>query len=104
SREVTVNLKTAKKADGTALDPSHIYIAGFWSNGSSPFIVDKVYLSNTLTGIDNIQDDISEPAIVNVYTILGVRIRTQVKREQATLGLPNGVYVVGTKKIMVINN
>jgi len=104
NREVTVNLKTAKKADGTALDPSHIYIAGFWSNGSSSFIVDKVYLSNTLTGIDNIQDNTSEPAIVNVYTISGVRIRTQVKREQATLGLPNGMYIVGINKIMVINN
>lgn len=104
NREVTVNLKTTKKADGTALDPSHIYIAGFWSNGSSSFIVDKVYLSNTLTGIDNIQDNTSEPAIVNVYTISGVRIRTQVKREQATLGLPNGMYIVGINKIMVINN
>ena len=103
-RQVTVNLKTVKKADGTLLNPSHIYIAGFWSNGSSPFIIDKVYLSNSLTAIDNIRDNASEPEIVDVYTIIGVRIRTQVKREQATLGLSNGVYIVGEKKIMVTNN
>jgi len=104
SRQVIVNLKTAKKEDGTSLDPSHIYIAGFWSNGSNSFIIDKVYLSNDLTAIDNIRDNTSEPGIVDVYSIIGARIRTQVKREQATLGLANGVYIVGGKKIMVTNN
>lgn len=104
SREVVVNLKTVKKEDGTSLDLNHIYIAGFWSNGNNPFVVDKVYLSNSLTAIDNIQEDDSESAIVDVYTVLGERIRTQVKREQATIGLSSGLYIVGNKKIMVVNN
>lgn len=46
-RQVVVNLKQVKKNDGTLLDPSHIYIAGFWSNGSSPFVIDTVFLSNS---------------------------------------------------------
>ena len=104
SRQIIINLKTAKKEDGTSLDPSHIYIAGFWSNGSNSFIIDKVYLSNELTAIDNIQDNAFESETVDVYSVIGIRIRTQVKREQATLGLSNGVYLVGGKKIMVTNN
>lgn len=32
--------------DGTTLDPSHIYILGFWSPGGTPLYLDKVYLTN----------------------------------------------------------
>lgn len=32
--------------DGHHLDPSHIYIAGFWTNGSAPIYINKVYLSD----------------------------------------------------------
>lgn len=47
SREVVVLLEYAKKGDGTFLNSDHIYIAGFWSNGSNPFIIDTVFLSNS---------------------------------------------------------
>lgn len=46
-QEVVVPLKYAKKNDGTNLNPEHIYIAGFWSNGSNPFVIDTVFLSNS---------------------------------------------------------
>ncbi|MGF7139396.1 glycoside hydrolase family 5 protein [Roseimarinus sediminis] len=46
-REVVVNLNKAKKNDGKALNPEHIYIAGFWSNGNNPFVIDTVFLSNS---------------------------------------------------------
>lgn len=101
TREVIVNLKTIKKSNGTPLNPSHIYIAGFWSNGSAPFIIDQVFLSNSPTGINDLPDMVHEPEIVDVYTIMGVRIRSQVKREQATLGLSVGVYIVGNKKVII---
>ena len=104
NREITVNLKSAKKADGTPLDPSHIYIAGFWSNGNAPFIIDKVFLSNDFTGIENIFDHSSEAELVDVYSAIGLRIRSKLKREQSTTGLSNGVYIVGGKKIIVTNN
>lgn len=46
-REVVVPLKYAKKNDGNPLNPKNIYIAGFWSNGSNPFIIDTVFVSNS---------------------------------------------------------
>jgi len=104
TREITVNLKSVKKADGTPLDPSHIYIAGFWSNGNTPFIIDKVFLSNDLTAIDNVLDNSSENLLVDVYSTIGIRILSQVKREIAMKGLSKGVYIIEGKKIMVLKN
>lgn len=107
-RQIVVSLKNAKKGDGTMLNPSHIYIAGFWSNGNNPFVIDSVFLSNSdeyrPTGIDDLPIIDSEPEIIDVYTVTGVKIRSQVKREQATLGLPFGIYIVGKKKVLVKNN
>lgn len=47
SREVVVILDRAMKEDGTPLNVEHIYIAGFWSTGSAPFVIDTVFLSNS---------------------------------------------------------
>jgi hypothetical protein len=47
NREIVVPLKYAIKNDGTPLNPEHIFIAGFWSNGSNPFVIDSVFLSNS---------------------------------------------------------
>lgn len=107
-RQIVVSLKNAKKTNGSALNPSHIYIAGFWSNGNNPFVIDSVFLSNsseyTPVGIDDLPIINSEPEVVDVYSITGARIRSQVKREQAVKGLPAGVYIVGGKKVMVTND
>ncbi len=46
-REIVVPLRYAKKNDGKPLNPQNIYIAGFWSNGSSAFVIDTVFLSNS---------------------------------------------------------
>jgi endoglucanase len=45
--EIVVPLKYAKKNDGSSLNRQHIYIAGFWSNGSNSFAIDTVFLSNS---------------------------------------------------------
>lgn len=47
SREVVVNLNNSKKNDGNPLETEHIYIAGFWSNGNNPFVIDTVFLTNS---------------------------------------------------------
>ena len=47
SREVVVVLEYARKGNGEFLNPKNIYIAGFWSNGSNPFVIDTVFLSNS---------------------------------------------------------
>ncbi|OJU41633.1 MAG: hypothetical protein BGN96_02495 [Bacteroidales bacterium 45-6] len=96
--KIIVNLATAKKTGGTPFDPSHVYIAGFWSNGSNPFIIDKVYLAKTdaeLTSIREVLDkDEYSNEKVDVYSITGILTRTQVERKTATDQLPNGVYVL----------
>lgn len=106
SRQVVVDLANAHKTNsGAALDPSHIYIAGFWSYGNSPIVIDSVFLSNSYsaTPISVVPDDKPNGNdIVDVYTIMGIRIRSQVKRSQATIGLPNGLYIVGRKKCLVL--
>jgi len=100
-KEVIVNLQKTKKSDGTTLNPSHIFIAGFWSNGNNPFVIDTVFLSNSneyvQTGIDAPLYTDTESGPVDVYSIKGERIRIQVEKEKATEGLPAGVYVVGNR-------
>lgn len=43
----------------------------------------------------------SDNAYVDVYNLLGVKIRSNVLRESATDNLPKGVYLVGNKKVLV---
>lgn len=47
NRQLVVVLNDALKNDGTYLNPENIYIAGFWSSGSNPFVIDTVFLSNS---------------------------------------------------------
>jgi hypothetical protein len=47
NRQIVVDLAKAKKGNGEILNTRHIYIAGFWSNGNSGFIIDTVFLSNS---------------------------------------------------------
>ena len=49
-RRVVVDLHNMYKKVGeesVKLDPSHIYIIGFWSSGNRPIIIKNVYLSDT---------------------------------------------------------
>jgi hypothetical protein len=110
-REVVVTLSNMVKAGTTTkLDPSHIYIVGFWSSGNSPIVIDSVFLSNSskydpTVGINFVSSkETKEPAEVDVYNNMGIKIRSKVKRELATEGLCNGVYFVGRKKVMVYKN
>lgn len=47
NKQIVVVLDQAKKNDGSMLNPGHIYIAGFWSNGNNSFVIDSVFLSNS---------------------------------------------------------
>lgn len=44
SREIAVDLHDMKDEDGNRIDPSHIYIAGFWSYGGKPIVIDSLVL------------------------------------------------------------
>lgn len=39
--------------------------------------------------------------VVNVYTLAGVKVRSNVKAENAAKNLPAGLYIVGSKKVIV---
>ena len=44
SRRVVIDLHNMKNAKGERVDPSHLYIIGFWSNGGKPFVIDRLTL------------------------------------------------------------
>ncbi len=44
SRRVVIDLHNMKTANGVAVDPSHLYIIGFWSTGGKPFVIERLTL------------------------------------------------------------
>jgi hypothetical protein len=76
--ELIIDLnRMEKEVDGQmiAVDPSHIYIVGFWSLGGSPIFIDDVFLSNSDEYDVSIQEVIYEKIkpddIVDVYSVTG---------------------------------
>lgn len=54
------------------------------------------------SGIDDIlADDPSLPGHVDVYNMVGMKIRSAVDSKKATQDLPAGIYIVGGKKVIV---
>lgn len=101
--KAVLDLANLKSDSGRLLDPSHIFIVGFWSLGNTPFRIKKVYLSDNPDGesaLDEITFSPSERS-VDVYNIQGMRLRTQVSTADAVNGLPEGLYIVDGKKIVV---
>lgn len=94
------NLKAYKDDQCTQfdhnIDPSHIYIAGFWTRGGKPIYIKAIYQSDdgkTPTGISLPTSSYSSNT---VYTLQGVRVGTSDHMSQ----LPHGIYIVGGKKIV----
>lgn len=58
-----------------------------------------LYRSTTPTGIAEVT--VSGDAKVDVYTITGMKVRSQVTRNNALKGLAKGVYIIGNKKYLV---
>lgn len=53
-------------------------------------------------GVENVAADAADAdAPVDVYTLSGVKIRSQVAPSEATAGLAPGIYIVGTEKVAV---
>jgi beta-xylosidase len=101
------NMYKLKNSQYVKCDPSHIYRVGFWSYGGCPIYIKDVFLSNddkyapyitSLPGIPALKKDTE---FVDVYTVMGVKLRSKVKKEQATLGLAPGIYIIGNRKVAV---
>ena len=46
NRDLVIDLHNMKDSNGEVVDPSHIYIAGFWSLGGQAIYISEVFLSN----------------------------------------------------------
>ena len=55
----------------------------------------------TTTGVKDININNTDNGPVNVYNMNGQLIRQNVERNEATTGLPSGIYIVGGKKVIV---
>jgi len=102
-----VNLQTmVRNGTTTKIDPSHLYIIGLWSTGGGDIKISSVYVTNNSdfsppTALENVEVSFDENELVDVHTIMGVKLRSKVVRKEATNGLPAGLYFVGRQKVMV---
>lgn len=55
----------------------------------------------TTTGVNDINLDTASNGPVDVYNMNGQLLRHNVERNEATTGLPSGIYIVGGKKVVV---
>jgi hypothetical protein len=87
SKQAVVDLHNMKKSDGSLADPSHIYIVGFWTTGSSAVYTSEVYLSNDGTTPLAILDPVSQSLVKSVeyFSLDGRRI---------TQPAPNSIVIV----------
>lgn len=63
----------------------------------SRIAVSQGAIETTVQGIQDLFGD----NLVNVYNMQGVMLRHNVAQNEATQGLPNGIYIVGNKKVLV---
>ena len=80
------------KVSTRRIDPSHIYIAGFWSYGNTPLYIDRMYLTNRddhqeETAIRTVMADAQADAAVT--DLMGRRV-SQMR--------PGHVYITGGRK------
>lgn len=86
------------------LDFSHLYIAGFWSNGGTPFIIEDVYVTNDidfLNPTDALHLSINDDEPVDVYTLDGIQLLQGVTPAEAASQLNNGIYIMGGRKVLI---
>lgn len=100
-----IELQNATKADGSTLDPTHLYIIGFWSYGDSEIPLQEVYVTNeddysNPAGIDDIIYD-GNSSSVTVYNLSGMRLSNGDDWQEAVESLSPGVYIINGKKIVI---
>lgn len=76
-KEAVIDLQNMKTEGGDKVDPSHIYIAGFWSDGSQPIYIKEVFLSNdgvNPVGIQTVYEMRSQESGVRSYNLSGQEV------------------------------
>lgn len=59
-----------------------------------------IVLDGQVTSIEGVENA-AAPAVVNVYNLSGVKVRSNVKSMNDLNGLPAGIYIMGNKKVLV---
>ena len=60
----------------------------------------SVKIEGTISSINTVSDA-AAAKVVDVYSLSGVKVRANVKAENAVNGLSSGIYIVGGKKVLV---
>ena len=98
---IVIDLKNMKSNNNhVSVDPSHLYIIGFWTYGGHKFKIKNMFPTDdpNATWVDAISSSCDE--FVDVYNIQGALERKRVPAAEATLGLPSGIYIVNGQKIL----
>nr|WP_321408607.1 family 43 glycosylhydrolase [uncultured Carboxylicivirga sp.] len=103
--QLVVTLDNMYNSSNVEIVPDHLYIIGFWSYGSCSIKIEEIYLTNnddfTNTGVNEGKINSCDPfEIVNVFSLTGVKVKSDVIRKEALHGLPLGIYIVGDEKVM----
>lgn len=94
---IAVPLHNQKNDDGTAFDPSHVFIAGFWTLGSEPIYINNVFVSMdgiSPAGIEATNEDNAKP--IAIYDINGERLK-DMKRGINIIKMSDGRTIKITK-------
>ena len=98
--ELVLDLHNLTKTNGAKIDPSHLYIVGFWTNGSGDVSIKEVFVSDDgktrATGIEPLLMTGETPPSVarGIYDLQGRRINS-------TVSLAPGLYIIDGRKTLV---
>ena len=98
---IVVDLWNMKSNENRPVDPSHIYIVGFWTYGGHKFKIKDIFPSDDpdADAVNSISSESEAP--VNVYSPQGIVIRSRVPANEALQGLPPALYIINGQKILL---
>ena len=93
--ETIVWFQTLEKDEHPVFDKSHQVVC---KNDDGTFYNVE---SGIEVAVEELAEEATEPALVNVYDLQGRLVRANVSRKASLQNLPRGLYVVGRKKVLV---
>lgn len=95
SSKVVIDLHNMVNSKGQKIDPSHIYYAGFSSDGSNTFYIREVILSGNV-GVDAVCKDATQ-RVKAVYDLTGRKVADDISNVKAS----KGIFIVNGKKVLI---
>ena len=94
SKQIVVNLNTAKTKNGTKLNTKNIRIVAFWGMGNKDIKVENIYLTNNDDYSPTAIKDVNRETITNnlYYDLQGRKVNSPLKK---------GLYIVNGEKRVI---